>query len=37
MIVDPDVKFASRMTSSYSSSSNCEKRRNTRHSASMPR
>jgi len=37
MIVDPDVKFPSQMTSSCSQSSSSEKRRNTRHSASMPR
>lgn len=37
MIVDPDVKFSSRMTSSCSHNSNNEKRRITRHSASMPR
>jgi len=37
MIVDPDVKFPSQMTSSCSQSSSSEKRRTTRHSASMPR
>lgn len=37
MIVDPDIKFSSRITNSCSYSNNSEKRRNTRHSASMPR
>lgn len=37
MIVDPDIKFSSRMTSSCSYNSNSVKKRNTRHSASMPR
>lgn len=37
MIVDPDVKFSSQMTSSCSHSSSSEKRRTRRNSTSMPR
>jgi len=37
MIVDPDVKFSSQMTSSCSHSSSSEKRRTGRNSTSMPR
>lgn len=37
MIVDPDIKFSSRMTSSCSHTNSSDKRRTTRHSASMPR
>jgi len=37
MIVDPDVKFSSQMTSSCSHGSSSEKRRTGRNSTSMPR